>query len=157
MNVAEPTVADVRNAILEIRRRKGMVLDASDSDTRSVGSFFMNPVVSLDDRERIRIGDRRRCSWFRERRVASENTCGVADRARRFWQGLRRRHGRDFHEASAGDRESRRCVRARRGAVSPPRSSGESPIVSGCGCGPNRCSSALRTIPVVEFLQRADH
>jgi UDP-N-acetylmuramate dehydrogenase len=30
-----------------------MVIDASDPDTRSVGSFFMNPVVSLDDRERI--------------------------------------------------------------------------------------------------------
>ena len=30
-----------------------MVLDASDPDTRSVGSFFMNPVVTLDDRERI--------------------------------------------------------------------------------------------------------
>ena len=52
-NVADPTVADVRNAVLEIRRRKGMVLDAGDPDTRSVGSFFMNPVVTLDDRERI--------------------------------------------------------------------------------------------------------
>jgi UDP-N-acetylmuramate dehydrogenase len=53
MNVAEPTVADVRNAILEIRRRKGMVIDAGDPDTRSVGSFFMNPVVTLGDRARI--------------------------------------------------------------------------------------------------------
>jgi UDP-N-acetylmuramate dehydrogenase len=39
------TVRDVRNAVLTIRRRKGMVLDAADPDTRSVGSFFMNPVV----------------------------------------------------------------------------------------------------------------
>jgi UDP-N-acetylmuramate dehydrogenase len=45
--------ADVRDAVLAIRRRKGMVLDASDSDTRSVGSFFMNPVVTQADRERI--------------------------------------------------------------------------------------------------------
>ncbi len=30
-----------------------MVLDDSDPDTRSVGSFFMNPVVTLEDRERI--------------------------------------------------------------------------------------------------------
>ncbi len=36
-----------------IRRRKGMVLDANDPDTRSVGSFFMNPVVGLEDRDRI--------------------------------------------------------------------------------------------------------
>lgn len=40
-----PDVADIRAAILAIRRGKGMVLDADDSDTRSVGSFFMNPVV----------------------------------------------------------------------------------------------------------------
>jgi UDP-N-acetylmuramate dehydrogenase len=41
----QPTVADVRRGVIQIRRRKGMVLDAADSDTRSVGSFFMNPVV----------------------------------------------------------------------------------------------------------------
>ncbi|WP_117208345.1 UDP-N-acetylmuramate dehydrogenase [Allorhizocola rhizosphaerae] len=35
-----------REAVLEIRRRKGMVLDPSDPDTRSVGSFFTNPVLS---------------------------------------------------------------------------------------------------------------
>ena len=42
-----PTVADVRRGVIEIRRRKGMVLDAADPDTRSVGSFFMNPVVPI--------------------------------------------------------------------------------------------------------------
>jgi UDP-N-acetylmuramate dehydrogenase len=40
-----PTLADVRDVVLSIRRRKGMVLDALDVDTRSVGSFFVNPVV----------------------------------------------------------------------------------------------------------------
>jgi len=39
------TVRDVRDAVLTIRRRKGMVLDPADPDTRSVGSFFTNPVV----------------------------------------------------------------------------------------------------------------
>jgi UDP-N-acetylmuramate dehydrogenase len=48
-----PTVQHVRDAVLHIRRRKGMVLDAADSDTRSVGSFFMNPVVDRDTFERI--------------------------------------------------------------------------------------------------------
>jgi UDP-N-acetylmuramate dehydrogenase len=28
-----------------LRRRKGMVLDAADPDTRSAGSFFTNPIV----------------------------------------------------------------------------------------------------------------
>jgi UDP-N-acetylmuramate dehydrogenase len=37
------TVSGVRNAVLAVRRRKGMVIDAADPDTRSVGSFFMNP------------------------------------------------------------------------------------------------------------------
>jgi UDP-N-acetylmuramate dehydrogenase len=48
-----PTVADIRAAVLSVRRVKGMVLDSADSDTRSVGSFFMNPILSDDHRERI--------------------------------------------------------------------------------------------------------
>ena len=36
----------VRNAVIAIRKRKGMVLDPADPDTRSDGSFFMNPVVT---------------------------------------------------------------------------------------------------------------
>lgn len=36
---------DVREAVLELRRGKGMVLDPNDPDTRSAGSFFLNPVV----------------------------------------------------------------------------------------------------------------
>jgi UDP-N-acetylmuramate dehydrogenase len=38
--------ATVRAAVLRLRRRKGMVLDADDHDTWSVGSFFTNPVVA---------------------------------------------------------------------------------------------------------------
>jgi UDP-N-acetylmuramate dehydrogenase len=38
-------LADVRAAVLELRRAKGMVLDADDHDTWSVGSFFTNPVL----------------------------------------------------------------------------------------------------------------
>ena len=36
----------VREAVLELRRRKGMVLDPQDHDTWSAGSFFLNPVVA---------------------------------------------------------------------------------------------------------------
>ena len=36
---------DVRDAVLELRRGKGMVLDAGDPDSRSAGSFFTNPIV----------------------------------------------------------------------------------------------------------------
>ncbi|WP_092802346.1 UDP-N-acetylmuramate dehydrogenase [Klenkia marina] len=38
-------LADVRTAVLELRRGKGMVLDPADPDSRSAGSFFTNPVV----------------------------------------------------------------------------------------------------------------
>jgi UDP-N-acetylmuramate dehydrogenase len=42
-------LADVRGAVLELRRGKGMVLDAEDHDTWSAGSFFTNPVVDAAD------------------------------------------------------------------------------------------------------------
>lgn len=48
-----PTVSDVRRGVIEIRRRKGMVLDSTDSDTRSVGSFFMNPIVPIARQEAL--------------------------------------------------------------------------------------------------------
>lgn len=38
-------LGDIRDAVLGLRRGKGMVLDPDDPDTRSVGSFFMNPVL----------------------------------------------------------------------------------------------------------------
>lgn len=42
-------VADCRSAVLELRRGKGMVLDADDHDTWSAGSFFTNPVLSATE------------------------------------------------------------------------------------------------------------
>jgi UDP-N-acetylmuramate dehydrogenase len=38
-----------RMAVLDLRRGKGMVLDADDHDTWSVGSFFTNPVLPAAD------------------------------------------------------------------------------------------------------------
>jgi len=38
----------VRDAVIAIRRRKGMVIDPADPDTRSDGSFFMNPIVTAE-------------------------------------------------------------------------------------------------------------
>jgi UDP-N-acetylmuramate dehydrogenase len=42
-------LAEVREAVLALRRGKGMVLDAADHDTWSAGSFFTNPVLSTVD------------------------------------------------------------------------------------------------------------
>lgn len=43
----------VRDAVLALRRRKGMVLDDADPDTWSVGSFFTNPVISRREFDRL--------------------------------------------------------------------------------------------------------
>jgi len=43
---ARPPLHDVRAAVLELRRRKGMVVDADDLDSVSVGSFFTNPILT---------------------------------------------------------------------------------------------------------------
>ena len=52
LGVAPGTVvpdADVRSAVLELRRSKGMVLDPGDPDSRSAGSFFTNPILAPKD------------------------------------------------------------------------------------------------------------
>ena len=41
-------LAQVREAVLGLRRGKGMVLDAADHDTWSAGSFFTNPLLTPD-------------------------------------------------------------------------------------------------------------
>lgn len=43
-----PTLADVRAAVLAIRKAKSMVIDANDPNSRSAGSFFKNPLVSRE-------------------------------------------------------------------------------------------------------------
>jgi UDP-N-acetylmuramate dehydrogenase len=50
---SNPDVADARAAVLTIRRRKGMVIDTADPATRSVGSFFTNPVLTRTAYERV--------------------------------------------------------------------------------------------------------
>jgi UDP-N-acetylmuramate dehydrogenase len=40
-----PTLAETRVAVLDIRRRKSMVIDPADPNSRSAGSFFKNPIV----------------------------------------------------------------------------------------------------------------
>jgi UDP-N-acetylmuramate dehydrogenase len=50
---ARVPLADAREAVLAQRRRRGMVLDGSDHDTWSAGSFFTNPVLPADDYDRL--------------------------------------------------------------------------------------------------------
>jgi UDP-N-acetylmuramate dehydrogenase len=63
---------DVRDVVLGLRQSKGMVLDADDHDTWSVGSFFVNPFVAPelvpDDCPRWQVDDQLKLSaaWLIE-------------------------------------------------------------------------------------------
>jgi UDP-N-acetylmuramate dehydrogenase len=46
-NQTAPTLAEVREAVRTIRAQKGMLLVAGNSDCRSAGSFFKNPIVAV--------------------------------------------------------------------------------------------------------------
>lgn len=48
-----PSPAAVRAAVLGLRRSKSMVLDRADPNHRSVGSFFLNPVVSTEQADAV--------------------------------------------------------------------------------------------------------
>jgi UDP-N-acetylmuramate dehydrogenase len=43
-----PALSAIRAAVLALRKKKSMVLDPADPNSRSVGSFFMNPVLSTE-------------------------------------------------------------------------------------------------------------
>ena len=61
---------EVRSAVIGLRRGKGMVIDAADPDARSVGSFFVNPVLdgaalaAVEAAARAKCGDGTRVPRF---------------------------------------------------------------------------------------------
>lgn len=59
---ANATLDDVRRTVLALRRRKSMVLDPGDPNRRSVGSFFLNPVISSGEADRV-VADALRKGW----------------------------------------------------------------------------------------------
>jgi UDP-N-acetylmuramate dehydrogenase len=51
---ATPTLAEVAAAVREIRHGKGMLIVEGETDCRSAGSFFKNPVVGVEALERVK-------------------------------------------------------------------------------------------------------
>jgi len=49
----QPTLQETREAVLTIRRAKSMVIDPTDPNSQSAGSFFKNPIVSKEKYEEI--------------------------------------------------------------------------------------------------------
>jgi UDP-N-acetylmuramate dehydrogenase len=53
---APPTLAQVRQAVREIRASKGMLIVEGDPDCRSAGSFFKNPILTGEEYARLQNG-----------------------------------------------------------------------------------------------------
>lgn len=51
---AEPALRDVRDAVLRTRRSKAMVLEEGAPDSRSCGSFFLNPQLTARELDALR-------------------------------------------------------------------------------------------------------
>lgn len=52
--ITRPDLQSVRSAVLDIRRSKGMVIDAADPDSKSAGSFFVNPSLTESEFEAVK-------------------------------------------------------------------------------------------------------
>jgi UDP-N-acetylmuramate dehydrogenase len=52
-NGGGPTLAEVREAVCQIRLSKSMLITEGDPDARSAGSFFKNPILPRAEAERI--------------------------------------------------------------------------------------------------------
>jgi UDP-N-acetylmuramate dehydrogenase len=92
---ARAPVGEVREAVLALRRGKGMVLDPADPDTVSAGSFFTNPILRARDfdafaqRAAERLGaDVRPPAWPVEPRSVKTSAAWLIERA-----GFRRGYG----------------------------------------------------------------
>lgn len=48
-----PSLGDTRKAVLALRRGKSMLLDPDDENRRSVGSFFLNPIIQPSELEHV--------------------------------------------------------------------------------------------------------
>lgn len=49
----KPSLSETREAVLNIRRAKSMVIDENDPNSKSAGSFFKNPILSREKYEEI--------------------------------------------------------------------------------------------------------
>ena len=85
---AQPPLSAVREAVLGLRRKKGMVIDSRDPDSVSAGSFFVNPILSgeefaaLTRRVAERLGeDIRPPAWLEVDRRVKTSAAWLIERA----------------------------------------------------------------------------
>lgn len=91
-------LADTRRAVIEVRRRKSMVIDPDDPNRRSVGSFFMNPVVPDEQARRIEEGLRAAGTLAADEKMPAFPAANGRTKLSAAWlierAGLRRGHRR---------------------------------------------------------------
>jgi UDP-N-acetylmuramate dehydrogenase len=92
-----PSLAEVREAVLAIRRSKGMVLDEDDPDSRSAGSFFQNPVLSESE---FRTLEQRACARGLE--VPSYPALAVQRKVSAAWLVEQSGYKRGFTQGQVG-------------------------------------------------------
>ncbi|MGB3049472.1 MAG: UDP-N-acetylmuramate dehydrogenase [Polyangiales bacterium] len=68
----DATLAEIQRTVLELRRQKSMVIEPDDPNRRSAGSFFLNPLVSVADADRL------------VEQALRENLVGAADDVPRY-------------------------------------------------------------------------
>jgi UDP-N-acetylmuramate dehydrogenase len=86
-----PSLTAVRDAVLRIRRRKGMVIEEGNPANRSVGSFFVNPIVTRAHFDQIAatVGDPSRVPHYPIGDAVKVPTAWLIERAG-FLRGYRR-------------------------------------------------------------------
>jgi UDP-N-acetylmuramate dehydrogenase len=135
---ARAPLAEVRDAVLGLRRSKGMVLDDDDHDTWSAGSFFTNPVLLADEAARLPAsaprwpaGDGRvktSAAWLIEQAgFGKGHGDGPARLSTKHTLALTNRGGASTADLLALAREVRDGVRDRFGVVLEPE-----PVLVGC-------------------------
>ncbi len=132
-------LGEVRQAVLAMRRRKGMVLDDADPDTWSAGSFFTNPVLGADRAGRLPPGAPRwplpdgtvktSAAWLIERAgfARGHGLPGPAALSTKHTLALTNRGGARAADLVGLAREIREGVRAAFGVVLEPE-----PVLVGC-------------------------
>lgn len=48
LQFGKPLLTAVRESVITLRKKKSMVIDETDPNSRSVGSFFLNPIVDTN-------------------------------------------------------------------------------------------------------------
>ncbi len=108
-----PTLGEVFDTVIKLRRKKSMVLDANDENGRSCGSFFVNAQISQKSAEKISAIVGEDVPTFPgENGMVKVPSAWLIERAG-FTKGNEPWIGRTFHQAHSRHRRPPRRHRAR--------------------------------------------